>query len=130
MKADQTIGWTAKQPDFLFLISTHFISSKPPKLPIPRCTTNSLVQHSHFECCKATVTKQQFLGGGLSYRHGDPHSFGPGRSLIRRSRPSRTLPDEERRCQCNTTEHNTTQHSMKTTSVKTSFFTPFFLLQL
>lgn len=38
----------------------------------------------------ATVTKQQSLGGGQSYRHGDPHSLGP--SFFGWSRPSRALP--------------------------------------
>lgn len=45
----------------------------------------------------ATVTKQQSLGGGQSYRHGNPHSFRP--SFFGGSRPGRALPATRRRHQ-------------------------------
>lgn len=75
-----------------------------------RCTTNILVQHSQRR--KATVTKQQSLGGGQSYRHGDPHSF--GLSFFRRSRPSRALTAGERRHQHSTSINHTESATLDT----------------
>lgn len=70
----------------------HALSAEPLRCFSLRTTTHILVQLLLCACCKATVTKQQSLGGRQSYRHGDPHSAGLGLSVFRRSRPGRTLP--------------------------------------
>ncbi len=99
----------------LSLTHTHTLAlSAKPLWRFYWCTTNILVQHSLRVCRKATVTKQQSLGGRQSYRHGDPHSFGLELSFFRRSRPSRALPAEERR-------H---QHNINTASAQLDSFSP------
>lgn len=75
-----------------------------------RCTTNILVQHSQRR--KATVTKQQSLGGGQSYRHGDPHSF--GLPFFGRSRPGRALTAGERRHRHSTSINHTASATLDT----------------
>lgn len=99
--------------------SSHTFPLTLPATPLwrfGRCTTNILVQHSQRR--KATVTKQQSLGGGQSYRHGDPHSF--GLSFFGRSRPSRALTAGERRHRHSTSINHTASATLDTFTLPTS----------